>query len=166
MTATGPTKYIVVGVDGSPGSRAALRFAFEESLIRRTPVQVVTTWMRGFPQHGADSGDGWEDELAEARQIQDTEIGLVLAELDERPEFSQVVVNDLSGPTLVDLARDASLLVVGTGRKSTVGHTFLGLASEFCVRHSSVPVVVVPDPTRIDLVRAGDWAGLPARRWA
>lgn len=151
---------VVVGVDGSPGARAALKFAFEEALTRGAAVRVVTTWMLGFPQRDTISERAWDEESAEAHRLQDAEIGWVLHELGRRPEFSQVVVNDLSGPTLVDLARDASLLVVGTGRKNAVSRAFLGSVSEFCVRHSPAPVVVVPDPVR---AAAGDQEEVMAR---
>ncbi len=51
--------------------------------------------------------------------------------------------------SLVKAAHDAALLVVGSGRKSLVARALLGSVSEYCVRHSRVPVVVVPDPARL-----------------
>jgi nucleotide-binding universal stress UspA family protein len=50
----------------------------------------------------------------------------------------------------VEAAHDAALLVVGSGRKSLVARALLGSVSEYCVRHSRVPVVVVPDPARLE----------------
>lgn len=152
---TGPKTHgpVVVGVDGGPGSRAALRFAFEEGIERRVPVHVVTTWMLGFPQRDSLPDRAYDEGAVEARRLQDAAIGLVLDDLVERPEFSQIIVNDLGGPTLVDLARDASLLVVGTGRAGVSSHAFLGSVSEFCLRHSPVAVVVVPHPVSSTLAR-------------
>jgi nucleotide-binding universal stress UspA family protein len=148
MSPTRPERPIVVGIDGSAGSRAALRFAFEEGLARGVGVKVVTAWMPGFPDRDAISERAFSDESARARRVQDDQVERVLDEMVERPEFTQIVLNDLSGPALVDLARDACLLVVGTGRKGAFARAFLGSVSEFCVRYSPVPVTVVPTASR------------------
>jgi len=141
------TRYrsIVVGVDGTPESGAALEFAFVEALDRNVPVLVLTTWMPEFPLpvHGADH----DDHDASARRLQDVAIRSVVAELGESPAYSQLVTQDVSGPALIAAARTAALLVVGTGRKGPLSRAFLGSVSEFCIRHSSVPVVVVPSRT-------------------
>ena len=39
---------------------------------------------------------------------------------------------------------------VGSGRKSVLVRALLGSVSEYCVRHARVPVVVVPDPSRLE----------------
>ena len=48
---------IVVGVDGSPGSRAALRWAHEEAALRNATLEIVTVWqfpmMTSLPAFGA-----------------------------------------------------------------------------------------------------------------
>lgn len=46
---------------------------------------------------------------------------------------------------LVEEAQDALMLVVGSGRKGILARAFLGSSSAYCVRHATVPVVVVPD---------------------
>ncbi|MCW2856870.1 MAG: Universal stress protein [Marmoricola sp.] len=140
---------IVVGVDDSVGARAALRFAFEEGLELDAPVIVVTTWLLEFAPRSITTRRV-HGEAVEARRIQDEQISLVLDALDDAPEFTQVVVNDVGGPTLIDVARQAMLLVVGSGRQNPLSRAFLGSVSEFCVRHSPVPVVIVPDPSRLE----------------
>jgi nucleotide-binding universal stress UspA family protein len=54
------TTGIVVGVDGSPGARAALRWARAEGATRGVPVAAVLAW--GFlDQHHPDLGVRWTD---------------------------------------------------------------------------------------------------------
>ena len=147
MTPASTRGCIVVGVNGSPGSTAALRFAFDEGLERDADIRVITTWTRGLPRRTIATAAAYNDESAEARRIQDAAIAGVLNDMRDHPEFTQVVINDLSGPPLTAAARNASMLVIGTGRESAQSSAFLGSVSEFCVRHSTVPVVVVPDPS-------------------
>lgn len=147
MTANAKHRSIVVGVDGTPGSLAALEFAFVEALDRGAPVVVVTTWMPDFPAPPTGFEATFDDLSVTARRMQDVAIGRVASELGEVPEYSQVVTIDVSGPSLIAAARTAALLVVGTGRKDRLSRAFMGSVSEFCVRHSPVPVVVVPAPS-------------------
>ena len=67
------------------------------------------------------------------------------------------VVRGQPGPALCRAARDASLLVVGTPAETHPGQRMvLGAVSEYCIRHSPVPVVIV----RFDMVagpRRSEW---------
>jgi hypothetical protein len=66
-TNTDSNGLIVVGVDGSEGAKAALRFALDEARLRRATLRVVHTWQFGYigvsgieglsPVVGADLGD-------------------------------------------------------------------------------------------------------------
>lgn len=141
---------MVVGVDGSTGSLAALRFALEEGLARGATVQVVTSWLLGPPMRETITDEAYAEEAASAQRLQDAAIYAATRDLAETPVISRLVVHDVGGATLIDAARDAAMLVVGSGRKSVLARAFLGSVSEFCVRHASVPVVVVPDPSRVD----------------
>jgi nucleotide-binding universal stress UspA family protein len=141
---------IVVGVDGSSGSKAALAFALQEGLARGSTVEVVTTWLMGPAVSDIATATTFEEEEAKAEEIQNAVLAEVLAGFDERPTISQVVLQNYGGHALVEAAHDAALLVVGNGRKSLVARALLGSVSEYCVRHSRVPVVVVPDPARLE----------------
>lgn len=150
MSTANASRPVIVGVDGSPGSIAALRFALEEGLARQSAVQVITTWLVGPPMLDSDTDDRYAEEADAARRLQDAALLVATTDMTEIPVINQVVVHDVGGATLIDAAREGSVLVVGSGRKSALARAFLGSVSEFCVRHASVPVVVVPDPARLD----------------
>jgi nucleotide-binding universal stress UspA family protein len=141
---------IVVGVDGSPGSKAALAFALDEGLARGATVEVVTTWLMGPALSDIATATTTEEEHLKAQQVQQEALDEVLTRFPERPTISQVVLQHYGGHALVEGSHDAALLVVGSGRKGTLARALLGSVSEYCVRHSRVPVVVVPDPARVD----------------
>jgi nucleotide-binding universal stress UspA family protein len=145
---------IVVGVDGTPGSKAALAFALEEGLVRGVTVEVVTTWLMGPILSDIATATTFEDERQRAQETQDAALAEVLEGFDERPAISQVVLQNFGGNSLVEAARDAALLVVGCGRKNILARALLGSVSEHCVQHATVPVVVVPDPARIHAAEA------------
>jgi nucleotide-binding universal stress UspA family protein len=140
---------IVVGVDGTRGSKAALAFALEEGLARGVTVEVVTTWLMGPVLSDVATATTFAEEDRRARRVQDAALAEVLERFGESPAISQVVLQNYGGHALVEAARDAALLVVGSGRKNVLARALLGSVSEFCVQHSTVPVVVVPDPTRV-----------------
>jgi nucleotide-binding universal stress UspA family protein len=140
---------IVVGVDGSAGARAALRFALVQGRARGFPVTVMTTWL----QDGTLEQPPVEAPERAAGRIQDEAVAAVLADIVDLSapgapvpaEPDRLVVQDAAGAALVDASRRAAMLVVGSGRQGPVTRTFLGPVSEYCVRHASVPVVLVPE---------------------
>jgi nucleotide-binding universal stress UspA family protein len=144
---------IVVGVDGSAGSIAALGWAVDEARLRGTSLHVVMTWE--MPQtYGSPSivGMGMDPSL-------DAKAVLAEAVDDEAARLTHVVVPDdvptvwdvLQGHAawkLIDVSKDAELLVVGSrGHGGFVG-ALLGSVSQHVVTHAACAVVVVPDPDR------------------
>lgn len=140
---------IVVGVDGSAGSKAALAFALEEGLARGATVEVVTTWLLSTGLAEVAGADTFEAETRRAERRQAAALTDVLAGFSEPPVVSQVVVQSYGGHALVEAAHGAAVLVVGSGHKGVLTRALLGSVSEYCVRHSPIPVVVVPDPARV-----------------
>jgi nucleotide-binding universal stress UspA family protein len=141
---------IVVGVDGSVGAAAALEFALAEGWERGCTVEVVTAWLgSGHPEGSPDS-----DDLAEGRarvhHMQGDVVARCLEDRSEVPDLERIVVHDYAGRVLVSRAERASMVVVGSGSPSSVSHQILGSVAEYCVRHSPVPVVIVPAPARLE----------------
>ncbi len=138
---------IVVGVDGSEGSKDALRWAIRQAEMSGAALEVVMTWhvplsVSETPT-GYDFGSDAERTLDEA--IRDT--------LAEHPTI-KVSTRAIQGPSafiLLDMAAGADVLVVGSrGHGATVG-TLVGSTAQHCVTHARGPVMVVhqtPSPDR------------------
>ena len=143
---------IVVGVDGSAGSIAALDWAVRQAEVTGSELTAVLAysydlaWIDG----GMDYVPKWIERTAvEARRTLDE----IVAE--RVPETSPVVVHAMvvEGPTarvLVEIAREADLLVVGSRGRGGFSGLFLGSVSQRCAERAPCPVVVVPDPARRD----------------
>jgi nucleotide-binding universal stress UspA family protein len=141
---------IVVGVDGSAGSAAALDFALAEGSKRDCTVEVVTAWLGS----GHLDGNPDSDELAEGRarvqRMQDDVVARCLEQHGDVPDLLRVVVHDYAGRVLVAHAERAAMVVVGSGSPGSASQQVLGSVAEYCVRHSPAPVVIVPAPARLE----------------
>lgn len=139
MTSQQPT--IVVGVDGSEASAEALRWAAGQAELTSGRLQVIIAWRQpvtyGVP---ADYSD--VDFENEARRKAETVLGEVLGTQPAVPVDTQVTEGH-AAPILVEAARGADLLVVGShGHGAFVG-MLLGSTSQHCAQHASCPIVIV-----------------------
>ena len=140
---------IVVGLDDTAGARAALRFALEAGVARGVPVEVVTTFVVDMTVRDRVTPELIAEEARDVRRHQDRMIAEALAGMPVQPVVSQAVLHDVGGEPLLQAAQDAVMLVVGSGRRRPLDEMPLASVSEYCVRHARVPVVVVPDPSRL-----------------
>jgi nucleotide-binding universal stress UspA family protein len=147
---------VVVGVDQSRASLAALEFALEEGLAHGYAVEVVTAWLWSSPYEGMEAVGTLTEGQRAAAAVQDDALQKTFATRVERPVISQTVVHESPGPALVARAEGARLLVVGSSRKGAVTRAVLGSVSEYCVRHAPAPVVVVADEKRLTHRRPGE----------
>jgi nucleotide-binding universal stress UspA family protein len=140
---------IVVGVDGTPASEAALIFALREGARRGGAVEVVTAWSwpRQFDQ--AAAAEPVEQLRTHAELTQDEIVTAALKRIDAQPVVSRSVVQGAPGPVLLAASRDADYLVVGSAHKRVATRFLLGSVSQHCVRHATIPVMVVPVPARL-----------------
>jgi nucleotide-binding universal stress UspA family protein len=145
---------IVVGVDESEHALNALRWALREALVRQASVEVVHAWLppvTALP-FGATlpiSLDEGEIDAA-ARADLDSVVDTALAELSEPPEVARTVLPGSAAPTLVEVATDASLLVVGSHGRTGWRKLMLGSVADAVVQHATCPVVVVRLPDAED----------------
>ncbi|OLT29519.1 universal stress protein UspA [Nocardiopsis sp. CNR-923] len=142
---------VVVGVDGSANSHRALRLAVDLAKESDGEVVVVNSWQVAFPY----DPDGL---VAAGYQLQDDVLDQKSQELvaealadviDEQREDTQVrvsVVRTQTNPVdaLVEAARGADAVVVGSRGRGTVRGLLLGSVSQGVLHHSPVPVVVLP----------------------
>jgi nucleotide-binding universal stress UspA family protein len=136
---------IVVGVDGSEGSKAALRWALAEARIRRVPLQVVYVFWALPSLAAPDSADLLEDWLAEPARATEAIHAFVCATVGERTnvEIRPLAVQGTAAETLIEAARSADLLVVGAHPGGRLSELVLGSVSSQCLHHADCPVVIV-----------------------
>jgi nucleotide-binding universal stress UspA family protein len=130
---------IVVGVDGSDASVNALRWALDEARLRSARVRVVLAW--SYPQvstyheakHVLDAPFA-EEAAAILEQI----VG-VIAAAAEGVEIEKKVVEGEAAPALIEAARNASMLVVGSRGLGGFSGLLLGSVSQQCAHHATCP---------------------------
>jgi nucleotide-binding universal stress UspA family protein len=146
----GPDRHIVVGVDGSPGSRKALAWAMTQARLTGATVEAVAAWEEpvmllgyGYPigETGNLEGDGL---AAITQKIVDDTVAAVVAEQGEPAGVRTRTVMGHPAQVLTDAAVGAQLLVVGSRGHGTFAGMLLGSVSQHCVQHANCPVVVVP----------------------
>jgi nucleotide-binding universal stress UspA family protein len=139
---------IVVGIDGSSGSAAALRFALEEARIRGAELKAVSAWH--IPP--AIYGSGWappSPDVDEFRKLAESTLSTSIE--DAGAAESGVTVTPIlreGHPVDVLVAESgrADLLVVGSRGIGGFKGLLLGSVSQQCAQHSKCPVIVVPHP--------------------
>jgi nucleotide-binding universal stress UspA family protein len=145
---------IVVGVDGSAGARAALRWAFEEAKLRKASLQVVHAWtfvMHGVPATGMGmvpypTAEDFAALEEAAREALDKALAEVVGEQTDVP-IDAHVVKASPAQALVEAAANADLLVVGSRGHGGFAGLLLGSVSQQCAHHAPCPVVIVREQT-------------------
>jgi nucleotide-binding universal stress UspA family protein len=140
------TSRIVVGVDGSPESLAALRWAAGEAVARRVRLEVVAAWTLNNAVLSDDVPPGQSIDTAleqAAHEMAERAVaGLNLPDLDSKV----IVVPGPAAAILIEQADGADMLVLGTRGLGKVREALFGSVGHACVHHSRVPVVIVPKP--------------------
>jgi nucleotide-binding universal stress UspA family protein len=139
----GGQRRIVVGVDGSPPSKAALSWAVGQGRRTGAVVEAVIAWeipaTYGYPVPVSDVN--WE-------QLAKQAVSDAVADVadDAAPgKISYKVVEGNAAQVLLDESADADLLVVGNRGHSGFVEALLGSTSQHCVQHATCPVVIVGD---------------------
>lgn len=130
---------IVVGVDGSDPSRAALQWAVDEAKLRRGKVHVITAWhYPPVPSTVEDSGTN--DSFHAAERLQSDALAAVAA---EGTDITGMLVRGAPATALMDAAKDADLLIVGSRGHGGFAGLLLGSVSSHVAHHASCPVLIV-----------------------
>jgi nucleotide-binding universal stress UspA family protein len=139
----------VVGVDGSDASYGALRWALRDAQRRgpETTVHVVHVHPLEYAAGMADVSVAWHEDIgAKERGRKLIEDGLKQAAdvgLGDVKVTRQEAVGH-AARILLDAAKDADLLVVGTRGHGGFAGLLLGSVAQSLVAHAPCPVVVVP----------------------
>jgi nucleotide-binding universal stress UspA family protein len=149
------TRNIVVGVDGSQTSTAALQWAAEEARARDARLIVVHAWMVPAAAYSTSLPTTFIPTLPNVRFYKEAAEGVVERALESidvasLPRGVQHVVTRGAAPeAILTAAEGAELVVVGSRGRSRLGGLLLGSVSRDVVRSSSIPVVVVPTAERL-----------------
>lgn len=137
---------IVVGVDDSDFSVAALRFALNEAVLRKTSVRAVTAYQLPMVTVPLDPGVITSFEQDEHdRAMATIEKVLEQARTDETKGVETEAVA-VQGPTVESILRhagDAQMIVVGSHGRGPVRRLLLGSVSRRLLHETDRPVVVV-----------------------
>lgn len=135
-----PGPKIVVGVDGSPSSTQALRWALHQAALTGGTVHAVSVWHLPVTA-------GWEtvldavDWAGNARLALDS--AMAAAAPDGAPQVHRHVIEGHAAKALVETAADADLLVVGNRGRGAFSGMLLGSVGSHVLAHAPCPVVVV-----------------------
>ncbi len=145
-----PTGSIVVGHDGSAGAEFALNTALGLADGLQVPLVVVRVWSIDSAPRPADWQFGYVSSLLEysgavrAALIQDTDAAMrtfANVSVDYR-----VVHSGEAAKTLIEISREARMLVVGSRGLGGLVGLMLGSVSDRCARHAFCPVLVTRQP--------------------
>ena len=147
---------IVVGVDGSPGAAEALGWALAEAGLREARLHIVHAWMvplvmavpepwvAGLTPPGPSVEEVYERLRDAAKDVLDSSVRAARQKpgIDVQGEL----VEGRAAQELLEAARDADLLVVGTRGRGGFAGLLLGSVSQQCAHHAPCPLVIVPGP--------------------
>jgi nucleotide-binding universal stress UspA family protein len=141
---------IVVGVDGSPSSRQALRWAVRQAELTEGTVDAVIAWQ--YPPFFAGFGFSPSAMVDTANYAESSAKALAEAVADtvspESPvRIRQLVVEDYAARALLKAAEGADMLVVGSRGHGGFTGALLGSVSQHCAHHAHCPVVVIRERT-------------------
>jgi nucleotide-binding universal stress UspA family protein len=130
---------IVVGIDGSPHSDKALLWAIEEAELRGVRVRAVLSWSyMGEGESVLGVGTTEADAQAALAEVITNCAG------DKAHLVDAVTVNDLAAHGILDQAKDALMVVVGSRGRTGLKRVLLGSVSRAVLEKAHVPVVVIP----------------------
>jgi nucleotide-binding universal stress UspA family protein len=149
MVSTAKHYGIIVGIDGSPASDAAVSWAAHDAAIRGLPLTLVyvdnpvaPTWAQAPTLKNSP-----EEQEAEGRSL------LAHASTIARDAIADTAQIRINGellssatiPTLVDRSQDAELIVVGSRGRGALSRSILGSVSSGLIRHAHCPVALIRD---------------------
>jgi nucleotide-binding universal stress UspA family protein len=137
---------VVVGVDGSPLSDAALGFAFEEASLRGLGLTAVHAWSEPAV---ADATLPLVYDLGDLRDRAARLLSESLAGWREKyPDVDVLsqIVRGRPARVLVEAAAGAALLVVGSRGRGGFTGLLLGSVSNAVLHHAAAPVAIVHGP--------------------
>jgi nucleotide-binding universal stress UspA family protein len=149
----GQEPLVVVGVDGTVASVAALRWACDQACLTGARVLALAViepppLVGGGPEiaGGVAAPYMFDDEqLTAAADAWLTKAITALPNELMQAVKRQVARGD-AATVLLEVARDAGLLVLGNHRRGAISGALAGSVAQRCAHHATCPLVLVPAP--------------------
>lgn len=136
--------HVVVGVNESPPSWAALHWAAKYAALTHAELRVVHVFVLE-PTEMYGSTAGLREEIRRDARVLMTELVTeILGPPSVDVSWRLAVEEGAPGRVLVDASRQAALLVLGTGEHAGVRRLVSGSVSHYCLSHAHGPVAAVP----------------------
>lgn len=144
---------VVVGLDGSPGSMRALRFAARWAVEHGYRLAVIHSWPGDLTIDDIRATESVREEVRASLQQGQEELAEALLQAT-RSTFPDLPIDVVApsgdaGGVLVDQSEDAQLVVVGSRGRGLLKSLVLGSVSEHVLHHAHCPVAVVPSRAAI-----------------
>lgn len=137
------SKQVVVGVDESAPSMAALHWAASYADDVGAVLRIVHVWDLTEAELFSAAAVT-EAVAADERAVVTRRVAESMGARTEGKDWQVEVLRGHVGPTLVRAADRAELLVVGTGAHTGLRRLAAGSVSHYCLSHAHCPVVAVP----------------------
>ena len=143
------TEVILVGVDGSTESIAAVKWATDRALRTGGRVHVLCTYaLASYSAAALDGGYAVLDDEALKRGAQQV-VEEAVATAKERGlgKVTSSIEPGVPAGVLVEMSREVALVVVGSRGGGSFADRLLGTVSSALPAHAKCPVVIVPRHT-------------------
>lgn len=146
---------VVVGIDGSPGARAALGWALSAAADMGARVEALTAypvdfyWTDPYLADPRRIAELEADTRSHAHELVEQARSAMAGYRGSAPEVDLIVVPGPAQQHLVQRSVGADLLVVGSRGRGGVASTVLGSVALHCSAHARCPVVVVHPATAV-----------------
>ncbi|MDP7701646.1 universal stress protein [Mycobacterium sp. TY815] len=149
--ATGADKRlgILVGVDGSPASNAAVVWAARDAEMKHLPLTVahvvntdVATWP---PMPYPETWAVWQEDEGRKVVAEAVKIAEEAALTDRKLTINTELVHATPVSAMTEMSKEAAILVLGSAGRGAVARLLLGSVSASLVRHAHCPVAIIHD---------------------
>jgi nucleotide-binding universal stress UspA family protein len=139
---------IVVGIDSSSHSLAALEWAMREAAVHDAPLTVVTVEVVAASGWGGSQVYAADYELRDkAQKAAEEAVAAATQKLGDGAPKSVTVKAVLGQPAeqMLEAAQDADHLILGRRGSGGFNRLILGSVSSQVAHHATCPVTIVPD---------------------
>ena len=133
---------MVVGIDGTPLSEAAIPFAFAAAAARRVPLVAVHTWLDEINDPALAELVDWQTAAVQAEELAGRAPRRMGREVPGRARAA-VVARGRAALALLDQAARAQLVVVGSRGHGEIAGLLLDSVSNALVHGAACPVAIV-----------------------